>query len=162
MLIQLTQGKFAIIDDEDWDKELTTTVCGEGVTTRICDRKWFAVRTKRSIFYAAGAVLVKKNLKRQLLIHRLILGIPPSPKFEVDHINQNGLDNRKSNLRWVTTSQNVLNGRIQNSHSSKYIGVSWHKREKKWYARIGFNGKVIHIGCFNNEEDAAVAYDRKK
>jgi hypothetical protein len=78
-----------------------------------------------------------------------------------DHINHNGLDNRKANLRQATRAQNCWNKRKQKgSHSSKYKGVSWLSREKKWQARIQANGRKIFIGSFKNEIDAAKAYDR--
>ena len=97
--------------------------------------------------------------KVKIKMHREILK-PPRCLF-VDHINHNGLDNRKANLRFATRTQNNWN-RIhhkQNS-SSRYKGVAWHKHTKMWAARIGVNGRRIALGYFDNQIDAAKAYDK--
>jgi hypothetical protein len=79
--------------------------------------------------------------------------------MEVDHINCNRIDNRKSNLRHATRSQNVRNTIPRTDTSSKFKGVHWHKASKKWMTRIYINGKRKFIGSFNNEYDAALAYN---
>jgi hypothetical protein len=78
----------------------------------------------------------------------------------VDHINNNSLDNRRINLRIVTPSQNGMNKSVNKNGSSKYLGVGWHKKDKKWSSQIRVNGKVISLGHFLNEIDAAKARDR--
>jgi len=85
---------------------------------------------------------------------------PPHP-LVVDHINRNGLDNRKANLRPVTKSQNNLNRQYISPESSlsKYKGVSWHKNRKKWQVQICFNGIHKEVGLFDDEIKAAKAYD---
>jgi hypothetical protein len=78
----------------------------------------------------------------------------------VDHINGNGLDNRKSNLRICTHQQNCENSRKRKKSFSKYKGVYWSKNAKKWVAQITIDGKSKHLGYFELEEDAAAAYDK--
>jgi len=82
------------------------------------------------------------------------------PENQIDHINRVRDDNRIENLRDVTQSQNQWNRSIQTGRTSKYNGVVWHKRDKKWQAAIRINGKKKHLGYFVLEEDAARAYDR--
>ena len=79
----------------------------------------------------------------------------------VDHIDGNGLNNRKSNLRVCTQAQNSLNSRPRRNSSSRYKGVSFYKRDKIWQAQIFYNFRTINIGRFDDEIEAALAYDRK-
>ena len=79
----------------------------------------------------------------------------------VDHIDGNGLNNRKSNLRICTKAQNVHNSRPRTNTSSKYKGVFWNKANKKWSATIHKGDKWTYIGGFDDEKEAARAYDRK-
>ena len=79
--------------------------------------------------------------------------------MEVDHINGNGLDNRKANLRLCTRAQNQMNSIKRTGKSSIFKGVSWHKNAWKWRANIKINQKDIHIGYFDTELEAAEAYD---
>lgn len=79
--------------------------------------------------------------------------------LEVDHINRNKLDNRKSNLRIVTRQQNMCNKGSYINSISKYKGVSWHKKDQRWYAQIRFNRQLYFIGSFENEDVAAAAYN---
>jgi len=80
-----------------------------------------------------------------------------------DHINHNGLDNRKSNLRVCTDAENGRNKQRQKGGTSIYKGVCWHKAKKKWVAQIKFEGKNMHIGYFTDdkEKEAARAVDAK-
>ncbi|APM39404.1 HNH endonuclease [Clostridium kluyveri] len=83
------------------------------------------------------------------------------PKQIIDHIDGNGLNNCKSNLRIVTSQQNSFNRRYKVLKTSKYKGVYWNSQFKRWKARIQVDGKRILIGTFENEEDAARAYSEK-
>jgi hypothetical protein len=94
-----------------------------------------------------------------MYMHRLVIDIPPG--LLPDHINHNGLDNRKANLRPVTHAQNVWNRRkFKRPTRSKYKGVDWANDMKRWRARIRVNGRRIYLGSFTDEVEAARAYDR--
>ncbi len=80
----------------------------------------------------------------------------------VDHVKHNGLDNQKLNLRKCTVKQNLQNRASVVGSSSKYLGVCWHKRNKKWQASINGGGKSsLYIGQFSSETDAALAYNKE-
>ena len=101
-----------------------------------------------------------KNNPKRISMHRLIMGINGmSSKIAVDHINHNKADNRKTNLRIVTNSQNQMNCSPR-KHSSPCTGVSWHKVRQKWIAQIQINKKLKYLGIYDNLEDAIRA--RKK
>jgi len=138
-LIPLTQGKFAIVDPEDYDE--------------LSRYKWTAAKSPNT-FYAVRSVR-----RRQIRMHRLITDAPKG--LVVDHRNHNGLDNRKQNLRLCTRPENARNQRPQTNRSSKYKGVCWHKNQKKWLARVYSNGVTYHLGSFKSEIAAAKAYDKK-
>jgi len=143
--IPLTQGKYAIVDPEDYE--------------RLAGYKWFAARFERG-FYALRTGKDSKGRQRNVRMHRVILG-EPKGKI-IDHINHNGLDNRKSNLRICTMQQNAWNMRKQRGNcTSQYKGVTWRKDTGKWQARIICNAKKISIGYFDDEKAAAMAYDAK-
>ena len=137
--IPLTKGKFAFVDPADYRS--------------IKKFKWSVIE-KSHIFYA-----VRYHRKNEIRMHRQITNAPPH--FVVDHIDHNGLNNTRKNLRLCTRAQNSLNQKIRKGCSSKYKGVYWHKRDKKFYARISHKGKSYHLGCFNNEILAACSYDKK-
>ena len=88
-------------------------------------------------------------------LHQLIMGRKRG--YEIDHINRNILDNRKSNLRFVTHSKNMRNAKIQSNNKSGIKGVHWCKEIKKWQALIGINNKQINLGYFINKGDATNA-----
>lgn len=90
-------------------------------------------------------------------MHRYLMGDPTG--LEVDHINLDTLDNRRSNLRVATRSQNAANRRRQSNNSSGYKGVSWNKERKKWHAYICVGRKHITLGRFNSIVQAARAYN---
>ena len=143
--VPLTQGKYAIVDPEDFE--------------RLNKYKWYAVKDTRT-FYAYRNKRIGKNYI-SLAMHRQILN--PPEHLVVDHINHNGLDNRKANLRLATCAQNSYNRRqFRKNKSSKYIGVSWKQWSKKWAAIICYKRKNIRIGYFEDEIQAAKAYEKKK
>jgi hypothetical protein len=94
-----------------------------------------------------------------LEMHRLVAGTPKG--MSTDHINGDGLDNRKQNLRICTTAENGRNRGKSKNNTSGFKGVSWHKNRKIWYVHIRHNKKLMHIGSFKDKEEAARAYDRK-
>lgn len=137
MRIPLTQGKFALIDDADHPK--------------VGGRKWFYHKTG----YARRNYWVNGKCKTELM-HRTILDAPND--MEVDHINGNGLDNRRSNLRICTHAQNIHNS-DNSSNTSGYKGVGKHLG--RWAAYICFQGRQTTIGRFGTPEQAALAYNNK-
>lgn len=97
---------------------------------------------------------------KQVQLHRLIMGAQPGQR--VDHINGNGLDNRRQNLRFCSIAQNTMNSSKRRGCLSKYKGVTWHRAIKKWQAQIKLNGKSHYIGVFSSEREAADAYERRR
>jgi hypothetical protein len=91
-------------------------------------------------------------------MHRLILGLTSDDPLEVDHINGDRLDNRRSNLRVANQSQNLANQR-KTRGASRYKGVDWHERHQLWRARIQKDGKRRLLGWFASEDEAGVAYN---
>jgi hypothetical protein len=136
-LIPLTKGKFAIVDQKEYD-ELNKV-------------KWYVQE-------GDGLYAIHRRGGKTLWMHRVIMNAPADMK--VDHGNNDGLDNRKENLRLATNSENNKNRRkMRGNFTSKYKGVFWDKRRKCWVARINVNGKLIHLGSFKSELEAAKAYD---
>ena len=141
--IPLTQGKYAIVDPEDYE--------------RLSRHKWHLNMDVHTNYACRNIMIGPKKV--QIKMHREILK-PPRHLF-VDHINHNGLDNRKANIRLATRSQNSWN-RISHklNTSSRYKGVHWHIHSKKWVARIGVNGRRIALGYYDDQVEAAKAYDK--
>ena len=108
--------------------------------------------------WASYAVTQTQGDRKTLRMHRVILGVS-DPRVVVDHINRNGLDNRRCNLRTGTQSQNMQNRRANITSASRFKGVVRHSSQGKWQASIGLSGKRKHLGTFATEEDAARAYD---
>lgn len=90
--------------------------------------------------------------QRVILMHRLIMGFP---SFRLDHRNRNGLDNRRSNLREATRSQNGANQK-----RGSFKGVCWHRRDQYWQAQIEKNGRAYWLGYFSTRAAAKRAYNR--
>jgi len=141
--IPLTQGYYALVDADDYEQ--------------LSQYKWH-VKVKSS-----GPYAYRTRGRKQIPMHRQILNAPPG--LYCDHINHNGLDNRRCNLRLCTPQQNSFNRRPLlrkascRKRTSKYKGVHWDRQKRKWRAMIRHNGRLIHIGCFDNELDAVIAYD---
>lgn len=144
--IPLTQGKFATVDNENYEE--------------LSKHKWFA-RKKENTFYAVRNMSRKLNNGKQTMIfmHRVILDTPD--RMETDHKNHIGLDNRKDNLRICTSSQNQQNRKPYKNGTSKYRGVSWCKNNKKWTTHITLNCRNYNLGYFDTEIKAAKIYDQK-
>jgi hypothetical protein len=94
---------------------------------------------------------------KDIRMHRLIMGEPEG--MEVDHANNDCLDNRRSNLRVATHWQNLANRPLQRNNTSGYRGVTWSNQNKKWYAQIYVNSKTISLGFYDDIKDAARAYN---
>jgi len=96
------------------------------------------------------------NKRTTMFMHRLLLA--PPAILDIDHIDGNPGNNRRSNLRLATRQQNAGNSK-KRAGSSQYKGVNWFKQHQKWHAQIGLNGHKKHLGLFDNEADAARAYN---
>jgi hypothetical protein len=108
--------------------------------------------------YAVRQVRVGKGKTKAVHLHREIIGAPAG--MYVDHINHNGLDNRRANLRLATRFQNARNRpKTNKATSSKYKGVSYRAGNDKWSATIFADGKNVHLGHFETEIEAARVYD---
>lgn len=103
-------------------------------------------------------VQTHKNDTGERLIHRLIM--KPPKGVEIDHIDGNRLNNQKSNLRFATSSQNKINRGARKDNKSGYKGVSWHKQNKNWTARLMINGKYQHLGSFKDISEAVQVYNQ--
>lgn len=132
---------FALVDDEDFDK--------------LNQYKWSAYRVGKSVYAVRNDYLHGK--RALVLLHRSITNVIQGK--EVDHINHNGLDNQKLNLRVCTRAENSRNQQIKDVNSSGFKGVCWDKQNTKWVAKIQIDGKVINIGRFFCLVKAARAYD---
>lgn len=142
--IPLTQGKIALIDDEDF--------------VIVSKHKWYYAQESKN--YGRAKTNIKKENGRgtTLKMHTLIMRPPKG--FEVDHINHNPLDNRRSNLRVVTRSQNQKNMNKMSTNKSGYKGVSHHKKSNKWQVHIMNNGNRVYLGLFVDLKVAAEAYNK--
>jgi hypothetical protein len=109
--------------------------------------------------YAIGELKIGHRKTKQVGMHRVIMGAPKGKV--VDHINGDGLDNRRANLRLATRAQNIYNRRkTTKKTSSRFVGLSFNKKSTMWDGCIQYKRKKIHLGRFKNEIDAARAYDR--
>ena len=136
--IKLTKNQFALVDDEDFEF--------------LNQWKWQANKS-RDTFYAQRSDN-KNGKQKHIFMHRLLL---PCENTMVDHINRNGLDNQKHNLRTCNHSQNAANAKFR----KKYKGTYLVKGKNKFRASIMQNNKTYRLGYFKTEIDAAKAYDKK-
>lgn len=129
--LRISGNRESIIDPDDF--------------VRFSDTKW----------HMAGKGYVKS---RKGYLHRLIIGA--SNGEEVDHINGDKLDNRRCNLRLASSNENKWNrGKQRGSYSSRFKGVSWHAASQSWRAQINVRRKLINLGYYHSEIDAARAYN---
>ena len=139
--ITLTRGYEAVIDAAD--------------VPLVVKHNWYTENNRGGLIYArrcdnSGGRKGTMNLHRQIM--------QPAKGLMVDHINGDGLDNRRANLRVVNSSQNRMNQKKSLQNTSGYKGVYWNKRDCRWYARIKVNQKPIHLGIFQCPKDAYAAY----
>ena len=142
--IVLSQGKFALVDDADFEW--------------LNQWKWHASKVSQT-YYAAHTIHKSNRKWTSIQMHHLILeaGIG----MQIDHKNNDGLDNQRNNLRICTRSQNQMNARKRKNGTSQYKGVYWYARYNKWHSAITANQRRHCLGYFQNETDAAIAYDKK-
>lgn len=137
--IKLSQGKFTIVDDEDFDD--------------LNKNKWYC----SAHGYAVRNIRINKERKAIEQMHVQIIG--KRDDLKTDHINGNRLDNRKINLRFVTSKQNNQNRASKKISTSKFKGIYWYERRNKWIAQIKIGDKKYHLGCYDSEQDAAYVYN---
>lgn len=136
--IKLTQRQHTLVDEADYE--------------HLNQFKWH---------YTADGYAARRDKAQNwkyVYMHRVITN--PIEKLEVDHINGDKLDNRRSNLRTCSKSQNGANKTKQSNNTSGYKGVTWNRRDKLWLARININRKSFHLGVYIDKNDAARAYNR--
>jgi len=131
--IKLSQNKFALVDDEDFDW--------------LNQWRWWI----NDNGYAIRSVWKGKKIR----MHRLINQTPEGA--DTDHINRNKIDNRRGNLRTVTRSQNNMNTGLWKHNTSGVKGVTWDKFRYKWIAQIHIKGKHIHLGRYEELDSAKLA-----
>jgi len=141
--IPLTQGKFAIVDDDMYEY--------------LNQWKWCLRKKSERSFYAGRNDW--ENKKNHIVTMQQLIMNPPKGMV-IDHINGNGLDNRRCNLRICTREQNLKNQKRHKNNKCGYKGVHWVPLLKKWRAGIYSDGKDIYIGVYASLEDAAKAYNK--
>jgi hypothetical protein len=146
--IPLTHGLYAIVDAQDYEK--------------LSQHKWYArFHESGKTVYAARTTSYRDQSgrlrSRMILMHREIMNPPDG--MVVDHINGNGINNRRCNMRNCTQFQNTHNARPRTDGKSRFIGVDRHR--DKWRARVSYKGRKHHVGLFDDQVEAAKARDRK-
>ncbi len=136
--IKLTQGKYALVDDDDFG--------------RLNQWNWYYASG-----YAVRNISVGIKKQKQIRMHQEILFV--STGKEIDHRDGNGLNNQRSNLRSCFHIENTRNKCIHKDSMSGYKGVSWYAGARKWKAQIMVSGEKFYLGLFSNVMDAAYAYD---
>jgi hypothetical protein len=145
---------YAYVDDEDYERLVALgpwRLRVAGVVGKTANLLFYAYRVERI-----------DGKQRMFMMHRELINVPEG--YDTDHRDSNGLNNQKSNLRVATRSQNNANRRKGLECSSVYKGVSskyFNGKFHHWQARIGCGGKKIDLGMFNNEHEAALAYNKK-
>lgn len=138
--IPLSRGLVAIVDADDYEE--------------LSQFKWHA-HAHGYTNYARRNVTRDDGSRSTEMMHQRIQ--PDAPA--VDHINGNGLDNRRANLRTATQAENNRNRRIARNNTSGFIGVSWYRRYRKWVASVRVGGISKTLGYFDDPIDAAKARD---
>lgn len=145
--IKLTKGKVALVSDEDFEK--------------VSKFKWGCQTAGRfkDIFYAYRKDYSGEK-ERTVYMHRFLLDLQPGDGWDADHINGNGLDNQRGNLRKATRSQNARNQRKSRDNTTGFKGVS-KARNGTYVAHITIKYKAVHIGTFKTPEEASLAYEKR-
>lgn len=138
--IPLTRGLVAIVDAEDAGRVLSAG-------------KWYAT-PGRHTFYGLRHTGLADGRRGSITLHRFLTGWPL-----VDHVNRDGLDNRRRNLREATHRQNAQNRRVRADSGSRYKGVNWSPGQQVWRAYVNAQGRMISLGSYQDPAEAARAYD---
>jgi len=146
--IELTKGHKAIVDDDDFDW--------------VSQFKWISTSNGKRV--RAGRWTRNEDGERKFIfLYRSIMekhGLMAPDRPEIDHINGDSLDDRKSNLRCCTRAENLRNRWGSSMSHTGVKGVSWNAANRNWNAQIGLDGRKIHLGTFSTIEEAKKAYDR--
>lgn len=134
--VPLTRGLFAIID--------------ASMADNVAKYNWQAIKAPNTNY--VSRVSVSKGIRTTISLHRFVMGFPDCK--QVDHINGNGLDNRLSNLREASPSQNACNRKRHIKNTSGYKGVSFKKSINRWQCDIKINGKRYYLGVYKTPEEA--------
>ncbi len=146
LLLPLSKGRHAIVDPDDYD--------------RLSRNRWYVSKGRNTCYAIRGQWSPEKKRRLTISMHREVVDIPDG--MYVDHINHNGLDNRKANLRPAKPDQNARHTLYpKRNTSSKYRGVWYNKKKRRWRAVIGINNTRKTIGNYREEIDAAKAYDEE-
>ena len=144
--IKLTRGYFTIVDDEDFDW--------------LNQWKWSARKIGNTVYAARSVKKPKSRNSVVVAMHREILGLKDRLEY-CDHIDHNGLNNQRSNLRKCTPSQNIINIEKRAGTTSKFRGVCYYPNRDKFMAYISKDSRRHYLGWFHSEQDAAAAYNAK-
>ena len=142
--IKLTKGQEAIIDLADMEL--------------VGQYRWYTRKAPHT-FYAETNVRQPDGRYKVLKMHRLLCSVTPERPI-VDHENHDGLDNRRTNLRPSTQTENNRNQTVRTPMTSAFKGVYWYKAGRIWRSQIRIGSKPCHLGGFISERDAALAYDQ--
>lgn len=140
--IPISGGRVAIVDDGDY--------------ALISRFKWSSKQCGNTVYAHRG--YTENGRKTMVVMHRFLMGAKSS--IQVDHVNGNGLDNRRENLRFATLQQNQFNQTKIPGCSSKFKGVHWNKKFRKFQASIRVHGHRKSLGYFRNDASGAKAYDQ--
>ena len=148
----MAKNKYALVDDDDYE--------------RLSKFYWKVGTIKKGAYKYAVRHIYKNKTSQVIFMHRDVLGMASlklsDDKLQVDHINHNGFDNRKSNLRKCTNSQNMANTKIRSNNKSGYKGVKNNSHNpNKWEVALRFNKTNFYIGLFDDKIEAAIAYNKK-
>ena len=142
--IKLSKELEAIVDDKDFEE--------------LSKHKWYAMKGKHTHYAVRNRNKNDGPGPEAILMHRIIMKATLGK--QIDHIDGNGLNNRRDNMRFCTNQENQMNRKKSKNCSSIFKGVYWHKPTQKWLARITINKKKRHLGYFVEEVAAAMAYDK--
>ena len=140
--INLTNGMKAFVDDEDFDY--------------LSNYNWRALKNGKTHYAVFGKRI--NGIYSTTWMHRMIMGVKKR-EDEINHIDHNGLNNQKNNLRQTTHRNITIQRSVTDRKQTKYKGISFHKPSNKWRARISVNGKTKYLGYYESAVEAAKAYD---
>jgi len=146
--IPLTQGQVAIVDDVDYEF--------------LTQFKWCAGKYKKGFYAVRTALKDEPNPGQTILMHRVLAERMGFDAPQIDHADRDQLNNRRSNLRRASASQNSHNQGMPSHNTSGYMGVTYRERLGKWVAQTNHEGKYYYLGIFDDPAKASEVYKKKK